>query len=192
LSRNEVKRIVSANYRFGELEPEHSPRALRVLSAWQQSFSRKPRLRRGPLKIVGPAPSFESLCRHHSGDIPFRVILSELLQRKSVRLVRGGASVSISPSSAGKPGRQRDLNTLLYAAAFLSEVGEVDRVLVRRKERVIVPSRLAAAYVEKATSEKVSDLLDYLPKIFPNRKDSERNRTGVTVFALVSRPKRSR
>jgi hypothetical protein len=192
LSRNEVKRIVSANYTVGELEPEHSPRALRVLSAWRQSTTRKPKRRQNALRILGAAPSFESLCKQHSGDIPFRVILAELLQRKSVHLVRKGTSVGISKSGTARPGRQRDLNTLLYAASFLAELADPDRVLVRRKERVVVPASFSAAYVEQATAGKVSAFLDHLPMTFANSLRAERKRGSVNVFALVSRPKRSR
>jgi len=174
LSRNEVKRIVSANYTVGELEPEHSPRALRVLSAWRQSTTRKPKRRQNALRI------------------PFRVILAELLQRKSVHLVRKGTSVGISKSGTARPGRQRDLNTLLYAASFLAELADPDRVLVRRKERVVVPASFSAAYVEQATAGKVSAFLDHLPMTFANSLRAERKRGSVNVFALVSRPKRSR
>jgi len=192
LSRNEVKRIVSANYTVGELEPEHSPRALRVLTAWRRSTARNPKRRQSAIRILGAAPSFESLCKQHSGDIPFRVILAELLQRKSVYLLQKGTSVGISKSLTGRPGRQRDLNTLLYAASFLAELAEADRVLVRRKERVSVPANFSAAYVEEATAGKVSAFLDHLPMTFASSPRAKRNREGVIVFALVSRPKRNR
>src|SRR6188768_296160 len=83
LSRSEVKRLVSSNFEIGEQQPETFPRALRVLKAWQvskrYSISGQPK----PLRIRGPFPSFESLCQEFSGDIPYKVILSEL-ERKQV------------------------------------------------------------------------------------------------------------
>ena len=189
LSRTEVKRIVSANYSVGQLEPEHSPRALRVLSAWRQSVTRNQKTRLTTLKIVGPAPSFESICRQFSGDIPFRVILAELLQRRSVHLARGKKAVSIAKSIASRPGRQRDLNTLLYGASFFSELVSADRILVRRKEKIVAPTNISTAYVEEATAQKVSAFLDHLPKIFASK--NQRKRAGLNVYALVSRPKRN-
>ena len=190
LSRTEVKRIVSANYRIGALEPEHSPRALRVLTAWRQcsSQSRKDKFRE--LKIVGAAPSFESLCRQHSGDIPYRVILTELLQRKSVHLGPSRRTVGISKTRVSRPGRLRDLNTLNYAATFLAELAEPDRVLVRRKETIVVPTTISAAYVEEATAGKVTAFLDHLPMTFASRPKAGLKRSGINVYALVSRPKR--
>ena len=191
LSRTEVKRIVSANYGIGTLEPEHSPRALRVLSAWRQSASRNQRRQLRELRLMGAAPSFEALCKQHSGDIPYRVILNELLQRKNVHLVSGRKTVVISKARVSQPGRQRDLNTLLYAASFLTDLSDSDRILVRRREQVVVPSNISTAYAEDATAGKVKAFLDHLPLTFASKHAVGRRRTGVNVYALVSKPKRS-
>ena len=189
LSRTEVKRIVAANYAFGTLEPDHSPRALRVLSAWRRTAPFAHHGRPRELRIVGAAPSFEALCKHHSGDIPYRVILNELLQRKSVHVVRAGKVVMISTSTTARPGRKRDLTTLIYAASILGEIAASDRVLVRRKEKVVAPSSISAAYVEEAIAGKVSEFLDHLPVIFARSGRADRNRSELNVYALVSRQK---
>ena len=190
LSRLEVKRIVSANYKVGDREPEHAPRALRVLNAWRKFASRSPRRLQNELKIIGSAPSFESLCKQYSGDIPYRVILNELLQRKCVHLVSARNAVGLSKTPLNRPGRQRDLNSLVFAAAFLADLEDGDRVLVKRKETVLVPKNISLEYVEAATAGKVAAFLDHLPMTFPTNQKQRRKREGVNVYALVSRPKR--
>jgi hypothetical protein len=190
LSRAEVKRIVSANFGIGELEPEHSPRSLRVLNAWRNATHRGRNKLPSELKIVGTAPSFQALCKQHSGDIPYRVILDELVQRGCAHLIPTRKSVGISKKRVKRPGRQRDLNSLLFAAALLADLAESDRVLVRRKETVFMPDGISTAYVEGATAGKVDSLLDHLPTTFASKHRSGRKRAAVNVYALVARPKR--
>ena len=134
LSRVEVKRLVASNYAVGRLEAENSPRALRVLSAWQSSKRYSSAGRARPLQISGPYPSFETLCREFSGDIPHKVILNELERRTNVKFQNKRSWVSVRKPSKPRPSQQRDLANLIFAASLIGEFSHGDAILVRRRE----------------------------------------------------------
>jgi hypothetical protein len=190
LSRTEVKRIVTANYKVGRREDGALPRALRVLAAWRSSkiYVRNGRPR--PLKITGAAPSFESLCKDYSGDIPHRVILDELEGRRQVVLTKRRAWASVAAKPEKRTNNQRDLSTLIFAAGFMSDAVRSESVLLRRRERILASKEIPDAYVEKAIAERVTKLLDHIPDSFLVRRTSSKRRGLVNVYALVSKTKR--
>lgn len=192
LSRSEVKRLVSSNYSIGQQEPESSPRALRVLTAWRASKRYSSAGRAIPLRVNGPFPSFETLCREYSGDIPHKVILNELERRASVKLVSKGSWVSVSSPSKRRLTHQRELSNLAFAASLIGEFAEDGRVLVRRREKVSAPMNVQNAYVEKAISGRVTDLLDNLPQLFMSKSSARKSRACVNVYTLISASKPSR
>ena len=192
LSRSEVKRLVSSNYSFGQQEPESSPRALRVLNAWRASKRYSSKGRAIPLRVNGPFPSFETLCREYSGDIPHKVILNELERRASVKLGNKGRSVFVSSPSKRRVKHQRELSNLAFAASLIGEFVENGRVLVRRKEKISAPINVQDAYVEKAISGRVTDLLDNLPHLFVTKSSALRSRACVNIYTLISASKPSR
>ena len=93
LPRTAVKRA------FGRDAHSHSKTRARigvraVLAAWHVdpkylASSRKP----SPLPLTGRLRSFERLCRTHSPDIPYRAILSELLELAVVSVSNGIVSI---------------------------------------------------------------------------------------------------
>ncbi len=188
LSRTEVKRIVSANFSYDDNRSDSSPRALRVMKAWKElspySIGGRPR----QLKILGRAPSFFSLCRNHSGDIPHRVILDELENSGLIRVNRTRTRVSLvrRPRSASIPNADRD--ALAYAAVFLQAALVEEAVLVRRRERVHTSTTVPGAYVETAVAGRVTELMDQIPNLFPKSKKTEQE--FVDVFAVVARKSR--
>ena len=192
LSRSEVKRLVSSNYSIGQQEPESSPRALRVLTAWRASKRYSSAGRAIPLRVNGPFPSFETLCREYSGDIPHKVILNELERRASVKLASKGSWVSVSSPSKRRLTHQRELSNLAFAASLIGEFAEDGRVLVRRREKVSAPMNVQNAYVEKAISGRVTDLLDNLPQLFMSKSSARKSRACVNVYTLISASKPSR
>jgi hypothetical protein len=188
LSRVEVKRLVSSNYAIGHQEPESSPRALRVLSAWQASKRYSSAGRALRLRVNGPFPSFETLCREFSGDIPYKVILTELDRRSSVKLHDNGKWISISkkPSSTV---HQRDLSNLVFAASLIGELALDGKILVKRKEKVSAPEDIQNSYIENAIAGRVTNFLDNLPQLFVSRRTAQKSRPCVNVYTLVSASK---
>jgi len=187
LSRAEVKRLVSTNFKVGKRQPDTSPRALRVLNAWQKSkrYSRAGRTR--PLRIQGPFPSFETLCREYSGDIPYRVILTELERRENLTFQKNRSWVSINRSPKHRAAQRDELKSLVFAASIIESLSHENAVLVRRKATVKAPNNIQDSYVEKAVAGRVEGLLESLPQLFVTRRNSRRNKARVDVFTLVSK-----
>jgi hypothetical protein len=187
LSRSEVKRFVASGYKSDVSKSENLPRTLRVLKAWRSSSiytaDGKPR----QLKIVGKAPSFDSLCKAHSGDIPYTVIMDELERRQCVVVNRSQNKIAIARVKKGNAKTVRENTALAFAAAFLQEALEDKLVLVRRRQKIASSSALSDTYVETAIANRLTDLLDQLPGLFANRTAPKRN--IVNVFTLVSRSK---
>lgn len=187
LSRVEVKRIVSKNFEIGDAEVDSWPRSLRVLYAWTSSkrFLLNGRPRR--LRLVGSRDSFAELCRSHSGDIPPRVILSELERSGSVTVSADRNFVSVAKQKVSTSQARSAKASINFAAQLLSAALSEDRVLVRRRQRVNAPSSIPSAYVESAISGRVNDLVELMPKLFPNGNGKGKKGGGVSLFALVAR-----
>jgi Family of unknown function (DUF6502) len=185
LSRAEVKRIVSKNFEIGDAEIDSWPRALRVLNAWTHSRRYLSNGRPRRLRLTGVRDSFAELCKSHSGDIPPRVILSELERCGSISISADRNYVSVS-SKGFCAARTKNAKALIeFAAQFISASLSDDLLLVKRRQRVSVPNSIPRAYVEDAITVRVNDLLDLVPRLFPNGKG--RREKGVSVFALVAR-----
>jgi hypothetical protein len=186
LSRTEVKRLVAANFSFGPLDLESSPRALRVLRGWKDSkgYSRagKPR----SLRVTGPFPSFESLCREHSGDIPHKVILRELELRNRVRVLKRRSWVSVTQRRSGQSSVERDISNLTFAASLIGEFAASEKILLRRKERIRSSVEIQDSYFENAITSRVSEMLGNLPEMFVTGKGTPKSKKCVNVFTLVS------
>jgi len=192
LSRAEVKRIVSANFQFGELEQENVPRALRVFRAWRTSNTYSKRGRPLVLKVSGGPVSFQSLCKEFSGDIPHKVILKELERRMLVRLSKKRDRVGIRSTRRRPRDQRQELSTLLFAASFLEELADSERVLVRRTEHIAAPLDISNSYVEKAIANRVTSLVDDLPRLFARKGRKTSKQTGLNVYALVTRERKRR
>jgi hypothetical protein len=187
LTRSEVKKLVASDYKISTSGSDCIPRPLRVLNAWGSVAFYLKHGKPLQLKIRGQPPSFESLCRDYSGDIPYTVILDDLERRKRVVVSREGDKVSIAKSRNVNERPTRDHSALVFAAAFLRDALQQDLALVRRREKIGSSSSLSDAYVETAIASRLTDLLDQLPELFAKRHVRKRN--IVNVYTLVSRSK---
>jgi len=190
LSRAEVKRVVSANYRLSPREPETSPRALRVLNAWRNSGGYSRSGKEIALRTTGPYPSFETLCRDYSGDIPHRVILTELESKKRIRFERNRKWVRVAKNVGSRPLHQRELSNLVFAASMLGALSNSEGLLVKRQDKVRASRAIQDSYVENSISNSVTTLLDNLPQLFVSRKKRRQSTNRVTVYTVVSRSER--
>jgi hypothetical protein len=185
LTRVEVKRIVSRNFEIGDAEADSWPRALRVLNAWTSSKRFQSNGRPRKLRLAGARDSFAELCRSHSGDIPPRVILSELERRGSVSVSADRHFVSVSKARSASTHSRDGKDLIDFAAQMLRAALSEDLLLVKRRQRIAIPTSVPRAYVEAAISGRVNELVDLMPKLFPNGKGKKGK--GVSVFALVAR-----
>jgi hypothetical protein len=191
LSRAEVKRVVAANYSFGPRDLESSPRAIRVLHAWRTSMGYAREGRARSLRVRGPFPSFETLCREYSGDIPHKVILKELESRCRVRLRKKRTWVSAIGATRSGVGLHRDLSNLVFAASLIGEFSTSEKILLRRKERIRSSAEIQESYVENAIASRVAELLDNLPELFVTNKNAPKSRKCVNVYTLVTTSKKA-
>ena len=187
LSRTEVKRLVSSNFELGEQQPETFPRALRVLHAWQVSKRYSRSGRPIPLRIHGPFPSFETLCREFSGDIPYKVILSELERRSSLKFRNRKRWVLLNKPSGRQRTRSNEVSNLIFVASLIERLSSGNAVLVRRKDTVKAPTNIECSYVEKAIAGRIKNSLEDLPQLFAPRRGSSRNKGCVDIYTVVSR-----
>jgi hypothetical protein len=185
LSRVEVKRIVSANFSIGEIDLESSPRAVRVLTGWRTSKSYLTRGKPKKLRVTGRAPSFYSLCRAFSGDIPHTVILDELVRHRRVFVAGDGAWVSLIDQRGQWKRNRQEQEALAFAAGFLRDALSPSVRLVRRKQRIFAANGISDTYIENAVAGRVTELLDQMPELFSGKKRSTRE--IVNVYALVAR-----
>lgn len=92
LTRKEVQRLAAQDAATGELLGQaHDNRAARVVAAWKRDpafldSAGRPRM----LDAADKAAGFPALVRRHSGDMPTRAVLDELLRQGAVRRVGEG------------------------------------------------------------------------------------------------------
>lgn len=187
LTRLEVKRIVRENYRMRAAGIETAPRTLRVIAGWKGvgKYSSKglPKL----LKLGGSAPSFESLCKEFSGDIPHTAVLTELVARGRVRITKrkGKAMVVMVRNANARSGDHAD--KLKFISSIARALAMEDRVLVRAQQFVPTHKDISAAYFEKSVASRVSTMIAALP-IGPRRNQKKaKSNGGLDVFAIVAR-----
>ena len=185
LSRVEVKRIVATNFSTERIDSEAFPRALRVLRGWQTSsvYSNRGKSRR--LRIAGKTPSFFTLCKAFSGDIPHTVILDELERKRRVVISRDRSTVSIARPQKSASRNRQEHDALLFVAAFLSDALRPGAGLVRRKEKIAASRNVPNAYIENAVVGRVTELLDQMPNLFQGNHGPKHQ--ILNVYALVTR-----
>lgn len=187
LTRLEVKKIVDAKYEHDFVRGDQDTRVLRVAKAWQDSPRYSNSIGAVPLRVSGRYPSFESLCREHSGDIPHKAIIAELRSRGFVRFLKQRGQDYIALNMKHRIVDTKSIDTLKFVAALFNAVVREDQVLVRQMQRVSMPQNLAPAYFESSIAERVSTLVEQL-QIDPNKSRGRKlEREGLDVFAVVSR-----
>lgn len=188
IPRSEVRRLLQSHDSFRLAFDDRAPRALRVLEAWRRTPQYL--IRRAPrdIRMRGPAPSFEALCKKFSGDIPHKVIADDLLARGAIQVlrVRNRAVVSVVRQSDLKDATK--LGTIAFTAAFLRAVSSGDSAVIRRRKIVTAPKNLATSYFEKAVIRRVTSMIDEMP-FESKRQPKKRRQESLEVFAMVAKEK---
>jgi hypothetical protein len=185
LSRAEVKRIVSADNRGARQLSDDLPRSLRVINGWTTSTEYLSRGKPRTLPIEGHAPSFDSLCKTFSGDIPRKVILDDLLRRQRISLDRRRKRVSLIAIEKRSNRQTREHSALAFAAAVMAEALRPDAVVLRRRQKIVTTRELPDGYVETAVAGRLSELLDQMPHLFASK--GGRGRHALNAYTLVVR-----
>lgn len=91
LNRKEVKRVSGLPVPDDQASSERYNRAARVIAGWRRDkvFCTK---KGGPadLPVTGPGATFQNLVKKHSGDMPFRAIMDELIRVGAAELTNDG------------------------------------------------------------------------------------------------------
>jgi hypothetical protein len=187
LSRNEVRRIVNANYTLGAKCFQNLPRSLQVIAGWKATPKYAGKGKSRMLRMTGAAPSFQSLCKEFSGDIPHKAIATELVSRDLIRLRKIGKEICVYLVRSTARRQKKPHGTLSYIAALLQSIASPDRVLVRRKQRIYSPDQLSSAYFQNSIASRVASFVDELPIEPKTRRKQRRRKDALDVFAVVSR-----
>ena len=156
------------------------------MNGWQTSAAYSVRGKPRVLRLTGRSPSFDSLCKAFSGDIPRKVILDELKRQRRISIKGGGKWVSIAHTpSRESAATQREQGALIFAAAMLAEALRHDAVVVRRRQRIVATRDFPDTYVEGAVADRLSELLDQMPHLFAGKGRPSRH--ILNAFTLVVR-----
>ncbi|MFY9514686.1 MAG: DUF6502 family protein [Rubrivivax sp.] len=112
LTRKEVQRLVASPYEPGTELVDHYNRAARVMTGWiRDPEFVAPGGEPLPLAIDGEA-GFAALVKRHSGDMPARAVLDELLRTGAVRWRDDGRLEPVSRAYVPQPGSVEILGIL--------------------------------------------------------------------------------
>ena len=187
LTRTEVKRIVRENYSIHVAGIETAPRTLRVIAGWKGAGKYSSKGLPKPLKLSGASPSFESLCKEFSGDIPHTAVLNELVSRGRVRITtrKGEAAVVVVRSARARGDGHAD--KLKFISSIARVLAKEDRVLVKAQQFVPASKEISAAYFEKSVASRVSTMIAALPIGRGRNPRKAKRKGGLDVFAIVAR-----
>lgn len=188
LPRSEVKKIVSSGFRSRRQESD-LPRAYRVLNGWMTSSDYLTRGKPRALPILGKKPSFDSLCKTFSGDIPRKVILDELTKLNLVTVSPKTRRVAVTPRAMTVNRASTELQALTFAASIFSEALRPDALVLKRRQRIATTNDFPDKYVESAVASRLSELLDQIPELFKSKGKSARH--ILSAYALIVRPRRN-
>jgi hypothetical protein len=187
LSRSEVRKIIDSNYVSNLDRLDQLPRALRVAAAWSASPKYTRNGKSIELRVNGRAPSFATLCKAHSGDIPHKTIVTDLLARRLIRLKKVGDKSYVRLIRPTTAPQFQALDTLEYIARFLDSLSSPERILVRQRQIVRSPRNLSAAYFQNSIASRVASFVEDLPIEKSRRSGGGRAEDALDIFALVSR-----
>jgi hypothetical protein len=197
LTRKEVQRLLSEPALPSSADGERYNRAARVLTAW----TRDPEFldARGEPRPLDPqdgASSFAALVRRHSGDVPVRAVLDELLRVGAVRRCDDGQLELLV--HAYVPRRSAvdkleilgsDVSDLIDTIDHNIEHGGTDprfqrKVMYRNIPHDALPEfrKLSSAQAQALLEKLDKWLAAHGPPDAPDQKDPPRARVGMGIY----------
>jgi len=197
LSRKEVLRVQRLPSQDDAALAERYNRGARVISGWARDAdfvdSRRQPL---ALSLDGPIPSFTELVKRHSGDVPVRAILDELLRVGAVERRADGQLRLLTPAYVPAGGELEKIGILGTDVAYL--VSTIDhnlacaRTEARFQRKVAYDNLSEEAVVEfrPLVSERAQALLELLDAwlsardrdVRPDIGGTGRKRAGLGIY----------
>ena len=200
LTRKDVQRLVSLTDEPGEAPEERYNRAARVLTGWiRDPDFRTSRGEPRVLEIDGEA-GFAALVKRHSGDVPPRAVLDELLRVGAVVRHANGRLAPVTRAYVPQRGEAEKLNILGTDVAGLIDTidhnlqyGATDPRFQRKVSyRSIAIERLPA--FRKLSSAHAQSLLEKLDRwlaehddVGPDDTDVPRAQIGLGIYYMEER-----
>lgn len=202
LTRKEVLRLNRQSSPIDQAALERHNRATRVISGWVRDpafhlAGGEP----APLHLGDGSPSFTELTRAHSGDIPSRAVLDELLRLGVVRLTDDGYVALVSRANIPAQGLEDKLTILGTDTADLittidhnihCPVGDAPnfqrKVCYYSFQASDIPAfkQLVAAKAQPLLEEFDNWLAEH--EQAASTPDQPRRRVGVSIFYFDSEP----
>jgi len=197
LSRKEVLRVQRLPAQDDAVLAERYNRGARVISGWARDASFVDESRQPlALPLDGPVPSFKELVKRHSGDVPVRAILDELLRVGAVEHLADGHLRLLTPAYVPAAGELEKLGILGTDVAYL--VSTIDHNLAsarsearfQRKVAYDNLSREAVVELRPLASERAQALLEFLDgwlsahdrDVNPDVGGTGRKRAGLGIY----------
>lgn len=197
LTRKEVTRVQQLPKPDDDVEAENYNRAARVISGWLRDphftdDQGRPRI----IPLEGESPSFSELVRRHSGDMPARAILDELLRVEAVQRDDEGKIHLRANAYIPKGGEADKLHILGMDAAALIETidhnlrPETQQTFYQRKvaydnlpNEALPAFRDLSAQQAQALLEKLNEWLAERDRdTNPDATGSGRNTAGLGIY----------
>jgi hypothetical protein len=200
LTRKDVQRLVTPSDDAGSAPEERYNRAARVLTGW----IRDPDFLNGdgqprPLDIEGDA-GFAALVRRHSGDVPARAVLDELLRVGAVVQHPGGRLEPVARAYVPRQGEAEKLDILGTDVAAL--IDTIDHNLQHgatdpRFQRKVSYRSIAAEHLpafRKLSASHAQSLLEKLDRwladhdnVGPDDTHIPRAQVGLGIYYMEER-----
>ena len=199
LTRKEVQRLLTETSDAATPDGERYNRAARVLTAWTRDPDfLDPNGEPLPLDPQEGATGFASLVRRHSGDVPARAVLDELLRVGAVRRRDDGRLDLVTrayvPQTSAADKVEilgSDVADLINTIDHNIEHGDTDPRFQRKVMYRNIPAAVLPEF-KKLSSTQAQALLERLDKWFaaqrapdpPDPLDPPRARVGMGIFYL--------
>lgn len=199
LTRKDVQRLVDASER-GDLIDESLPdnRAARVVAGWVRDAEfQQPGGAPRPLRFDGEEPSFSTLVRRYSGDMPPRAVLDELLRVGTVERSEDGRLHLLARVYIPRASDTAKLGILATDVPYL--IGSIDHNLQgiepNRFQRKVMYDNLPVEAMDEfraLTARHAQELIELLDAWMaahdrdanPAVRGSGRMRAGVGIFSF--------
>ena len=181
LTRKDVSRLAEADSGIDPSAEQAYNRAARVISGWVRDRKfHDARGRPASLPVDGKRRSFAALVRMHSGDMPVRAVLDELLRVGAVRELRDGRIQLVTRSYIPQQGEREKLGILgTDVAALISTIGHnlthpPDEAFLQLKVAYDNIPEEAVEQLRRKSGQRAHDLLHSLDRTW-SRKDRDAN-----------------
>jgi hypothetical protein len=190
LTRTEVRRLLTAASTHQRKTSIGMDRSVRVVAGWRSDrrFQNEQGMPR-TLRISGGTGSFADLVRLHSGDIPVRALLAQLLAKGLARRIGDTVVLRKHPAETKRLDPNAFIDGSPYAAAILGAVAKTDAALTyAHRIELPVADKFQEVLITKKVVQGLSSTAAALDAVSRNSKDKETSRLLKVTLVLTSEP----